>query len=419
MKFIIWVILFSFILQVGRAQYRLYENGVHQYNSGLFQQAIENLSSYLGKNTRDKKLDVEVFYVRALAYYKSREFERAISDFQQTLLLRGKNTANLYWMMAKCYVHLQNISEAIKSYSLAQPLIRDSQKESQLRFERARLYMKAEENDLAEVDLKHALLLNPDHFLAQEALAELYSSSKQTLMKTPGSATASKRVALILGNGRYIPAIGELKNPVNDAVGIANELGKLGFETIVKVNQTAAETRKSIREFYTLLHASDPANTVALFYYAGHGLQFEGVNYIIPIDAIINSPKDLETLGISLDIVMDVMQYADVKMNIMILDACRSNPFPATVESLKRGLAPPNPTSGAFIGFATSPGGIASDGNAEHGLYTQELIKVLRIRGISIEQTFKKVRENVLLLSNGRQKTWDTSNIIADFYFNP
>jgi uncharacterized caspase-like protein len=102
----------------------------------------------------------------------------------------------------------------------------------------------------------------------------------------------------------------------------------------------------------------------------------------------------------------------------MILDACRNNPFPATVNKLKTGLAPPNPTVGAFIGYATAPGSVASDGAGENGLYTQELIKVWRVPGLSIEQVFKKVRENVLKLSHGRQQTWDTSNLVVDFYFN-
>lgn len=410
--------LFIACLHSASAQYKLYETGVNQYNTGRFQEAVTSLSTYLERKARDKKLDVEAYYVRALALYKNREFDRAIADFNQALNLGRKNSGNLYWLIGKCHGFMNQNGEAIRSYTKAHSLITDSKKQAQLLFERANLYTKAGEKDLAEADLKRTLLLNPEHYLAQEALAELVSSTKHALTQKTSDTLRTKRIALIIGNGKYPETIGQLRNSVNDAIAVASELRKLDFETLVKINLPAGEIRKSIREFHALLRDSDPAHTVALFYYAGHGLQVEGTNYIIPVDALIHDVGEIEKLCVSVDAAMDAMQYADVKMSIMILDACRNNPFPRTSQTLKSGLAPPNPTTGAFIGYATAPGSVASDGVADNGLYTQELIKVLRIQGLSIEQVFKKVRENVLTLSNGQQHTWDTSNLIADFYFN-
>jgi uncharacterized caspase-like protein len=238
------------------------------------------------------------------------------------------------------------------------------------------------------------------------------------LAKKPADASAARRIALVIGNSNYHEPVGHLKNPANDAFAIAEELKKLHFTTIVKVNLTSADVKKEIRAFHAQLKETNPSNTVALFYYAGHGLQVDGTNYIIPVDAAIKQPKDVERTCIPVDAALDAMQYANVKMSVMILDACRSNPFHGTEQTIAKGLAPPNPAVGAFIAYATAPGSVASDGAASHGLYTQEIIKVLRVPGLSIEQVFKKVRENVLELSNGHQHTWDTSNLVSEFYFN-
>ena len=418
LKTVISILIFFGCLHTAFAQYKLYESGVNQYNSGRYQEAVTSLSAYLEKKSRDKKLDVEAFYARAMAFYKNREFDKAIADFNQALKLGRKNSGNLYWLIGKCQSSLNQNGEAVASYTEALPFVTDAKKQAQLLFERANLYKKAGEKDLAEVDLKHTLLLNPEHYLAQEALAELVSSTKSALTQKSSDTIRAKRIALIIGNAKYPESIGQLKNSMNDAIDVATELRKLHFETLVKINLSAVEIRKSIREFHALLRKADPANTVALFYYAGHGLQLEGTNYIIPIDVFIHDVSEIEKLCVSVDAAMDAMQYADVKMSIMILDACRNNPFPGTSQTLKSGLAPPNPNAGAFIGYATAPGSVASDGVAANGLYTQELVKVWRIPGLTIEQVFKKVRENVLTLSGGQQHTWDTSNLIADFYFN-
>ena len=418
MKPLVVTLAFNFYFTALLGQYNLYKGGVDQYNAGKFTEAVSSLSTYLEKNTRDKKLDVEAYYVRGMAFYKNSAYSKAVDDFNQALTLGRKNTGNLHWLIGKCQSAVGENDMATESYAEALPFLTDPKKQAQLLFDRAIAYRRIQQKDLAEADLKRALLLNPEHYLAQEALAEIVSSTNQALSKKSPDASASKRVALIIGNGKYAEPAGQLKNPVNDAVAVAAELKKLKFETVVKVNLSADEIKKAIRAFHALLKETNPANTIALFYYAGHGLQVDGTNYMIPVDVVIHDEKEIEKLCVTMDAALDAMQYADVKMSIMILDACRNNPFPSTAEKIMRGLAPPNPAVGAFIGYATAPGSVASDGAGANGLYTQELVKVLRIPGLSIEQVFKKVRENVLTLSRGKQHTWDTSNLIADFYFN-
>ena len=414
----IFTVTLMLCIRVGFSQYNLYKTGVDAYNEGKYEEAVTNLSEYLTKNSRDKKLDVEAYYARGMAHYKNNRYSSAIDDLSMALTLGRKNKGNLHWLIGKCKGFKGEHYEAIESYTEALPYITDHPKQAQLLFDRAVAFKKIQQKDLAEKDLKRTLMLNPDHYLAQDALAEIVTSSNQALAKNSPDASAAKRIALIIGNSNYNDPVGHLKNPANDAFAIAEELKKLQFTTIVKVNLTSADIKKEIRAFHAQLKGSNPSNTVGLFYYAGHGLQVEGTNYIIPIDAAIKHPKDVERTCVPMDAALDAMQYADVKMSIMILDACRNNPFHGTEQVIAKGLAPPNPAVGAFVAYATAPGSVASDGAASNGLYTQEIIKVLRVPGLGIEQVFKKVRENVLELSDGLQHTWDTSNLVSDFYFN-
>lgn len=417
MKKIFTVALLLWV-QVGFSQYNLYKTGVDAYNEGRYEEAVKNLSEYLTKNSRDKKLDVEAYYARGMAHYKNNRYSAAIDDFKTTIALGRKNKGNLHWLIGKSLVFKGDHYQAIESFTEALPYITDNPKQAQLLFDRGMAFKKIQQKDLAEKDLKRSLMLNPDHYLAQDALADLVTSSNAALAKKSPDASSAKRIALIIGNANYSDPVGALKNPANDAFAIAEELKKLNFATTVKVNLTSADVKKAVRAFHAQLKESDPANTVGLFYYAGHGLQVDGTNYIIPVDAAIKVPKDVERTCVPVDAALDAMQYAGVNMSIMILDACRNNPFPATAQTIAKGLAPPNPAVGAFVAYATAPGSVASDGVASHGLYTQEIIKVLRVPGLGIEQVFKKVRENVLELSNGAQHTWDTSNLVSDFYFN-
>jgi tetratricopeptide (TPR) repeat protein len=404
-------------VRVGLSQANLYKTGLDAYNEGKYEEAVTNLSEYLTKNSRDKKLDVEAYYIRGMAHYKNNRYTSAIDDFKTTIALGRKDKGKLHWLIGKCYGFKGETYRAIESYTEALPYISDTQKQSQLLFDRGISFKKIQQKDLAEKDLKRSLTLNPDQYLAQGALADIGSSNNLTVAKMSPDAASAKRIALVIGNATYNDPAGHLENPANDAFAIAEELKKLNFITDVKVNLTSADIKKAIRAFHTQLKDSSPGNTIGLFYYAGHGLQVDGTNYIIPIDASITQPKDMERTCVPIDAALDAMQYANVIMSIVILDASHNNPFHGTEQTIAKGLSPPNPAVGSFIAYASAPGSVASN-SAAHGLYTQEVIKVLRVPGLNIEQVFKKVRENVLALSNGDQHTWTKSNLFSDFYFN-
>ncbi len=233
----------------------------------------------------------------------------------------------------------------------------------------------------------------------------------RTVDKTKG---AGFRTALVIGNGHYdnIP----LKNAVNDADSIANELRRQGWEVMHHSDLTQEQMESVITEFGEKIKKKGGAG---LFYYAGHGVQLDGNNYLIPMKASIKKQADVKYKAVNLGSVLDVFNDANNKLNIVVLDACRDNPF-AESRGVKKGdgLAPLNNAPvGTFVAYATSPGQAASDGDGTNGLYTQELLKAMRVNNLTLEDVFKKVRKNVRQASSGAQIPWENSSIEGTFYF--
>jgi len=228
-----------------------------------------------------------------------------------------------------------------------------------------------------------------------------------------------KRYALVIGNSAYSKDIGVLRNPVNDATDFAASLRQMNFEVTLITNASYGKIRAEMMKFRTKLNEGESDKTVGLFYYAGHGLQYDNENYIVPVDAELHFVDDIPRYCFPIQrMVLSQMEMTNSRMNIVILDACRNNPFPAINRSLgEQGLGEIKKARGAFIAYATSPGSVAADGSGRNGLYTQELIKAMNKPGRTIEQVFKEVRANVLKLSGERQNPWENSNIIGDFYF--
>jgi uncharacterized caspase-like protein len=205
---------------------------------------------------------------------------------------------------------------------------------------------------------------------------------------------------------------------LNDATDVASELRKSNFEVQLVTNATYVQMREAMRKFHEKLTAGPVDKTVGLFYYAGHGVAYQDENYLVPIDADVKFEDDITRMCFPVQrMVLANMERSNSRMNIVILDACRNNPFPATSRSVSSGLAEMKRARGSFIAYATAPGSVASDGTGRNGLYTQELLKALRRPGLTIEQVFKEVRMNVMRLSGDKQYTWDSSNIIGEFYF--
>jgi uncharacterized caspase-like protein len=236
--------------------------------------------------------------------------------------------------------------------------------------------------------------------------------NRQLVQTNPNAATNARRIALVIGNGAYTNAPG-LKNPPNDARDMAATLASLGFEVSRGVNVSQREMKRLIREFGQKLKAGGHG----LFYYAGHGVQARGRNFIIPVDAVIESEADVEDSGVDVGLVLNYMDDAQNGLNIVILDACRNNPFARSFRSASDGLAQVDAPTGTLIAYATAPGKVAADGVGENGLYTSELLKAMQLPGLSATDMFMQVRAEVMKRTGNKQVPWEASSLVGAFYF--
>jgi hypothetical protein len=222
---------------------------------------------------------------------------------------------------------------------------------------------------------------------------------------------AEKRLALVIGNAQYRNK-SPLKNPANDANLMEGTLKELGFEVIKRLNAGKDEMMAAIREFNEKL----PSYNVALFYYAGHGNQVDGKNFMIPTDALLEKPADCKFEAIGVDFVVEEFERYPDNTNIVILDACRNNPYASWVRGGDAGYKAINFSSGTIIAFATSEGATAADGKSANGLFTEELVKQMVIPQ-SIFNVFMKTRVQVKKLSNNQQIPTEWNKLNGDFYF--
>ena len=234
------------------------------------------------------------------------------------------------------------------------------------------------------------------------------------LMQTGSPTDATKRIALVIGNSTYSTAPA-LKNPANDARDMAAALKALGFEVSSGVNLSQREMKRLIREFGQRLKGGGHG----LFYFAGHGVQARGHNYMIPVDADIQSEADVEDSGVDVNLVLSYMDDAQNHLNIVILDACRNNPFARSFRSASDGLAQVDAPTGTLIAYATAPGRVAADGVGENGLYTSELLKAMRLPGLTATEMFMQVRREVMNRTGNKQVPWEASSLTGSFYFSP
>jgi hypothetical protein len=229
----------------------------------------------------------------------------------------------------------------------------------------------------------------------------------------PAAASGEQRIALVIGNGQYKDS--PLPNPVNDARAIAKALTASGFKVTVRENAGQKDMQLAMRDFGDALKNGG----VGLFYYAGHGMQVKGRNFLIPVDAQIQREDEVAYNSVDAGQVLDKMEAANNRLNIVILDACRNNPFARSFRSGGAGLAQMDAPVGTLIAFATAPGSVASDGDGQNGLYTQHLLQSLQKPGTKIEYVFKNVRASVRKDSGGKQIPWESTSLEGDFVFVP
>ena len=227
---------------------------------------------------------------------------------------------------------------------------------------------------------------------------------------TPAAASDHK-VALVIGNSDYRNA--PLRNPAHDAADMASKLRSLGFDVLERPNIKAASIGRTLREFRALL----TPGSVALFFYAGHGLQIKGENYLPAVDADIQGEEDVPNQSIAVRQILDVMEDARTRMNLAFLDACRNNPYARSFRSGGEGLARVSAPTGTLISFATRPGSVAADGTGRNGLYTSELLKAIDEPNLPVELMLKRVTTGVKQVSRGLQEPWMEGSIEGDFEF--
>jgi hypothetical protein len=239
------------------------------------------------------------------------------------------------------------------------------------------------------------------------------STEDRTIKRTKPDQTSApeQRLALIIGNSAYKSS--PLKNTINDANDMEKALRNMGFQVMSRINASRRDMIEIISEFGKRLKHND----VGLFYFSGHGIQYNGENFLVPTDANIQKESDLEFESVHARRVLSEMSDAGNRLNIVILDACRNNPFPRSFRAVREGLAQMNATRGMLIAYSTSPDSVASDGSGRNGTYTENLLKYMTSPGLKVEEVFKKVRIGVMTETSDKQVPWESSSLTGDFYF--
>lgn len=225
---------------------------------------------------------------------------------------------------------------------------------------------------------------------------------------------AERRIALVIGNGKYIRD--PLPNPPRDAALIARTLAGVGFDVIRVIDADRPGMQKALVEFGRRLAAAD---SVGLFYYAGHGVQVNGENYLLPVDVDIRTEAEVLLQGVNLSEILLTLRPQNSRLAVAVLDACRNNPFVGLTRGLRRGLAPVTAPAGTLIAFSTAPGEVALDGDGENSPYTQALAQSIPVPGLAIEEVFKRTRQQVMQATARTQVPWEHSSLVGRFTFVP
>lgn len=221
------------------------------------------------------------------------------------------------------------------------------------------------------------------------------------------------RIGLIIGNSKYIE--NPLSNPKNDASAMGKELKLMGFDIDLLLDASLQDIGVAIQKYTSRLSKT---KAIGLFYYAGHGVQLAWRNYLVPVDASLDRVDDIPKKTYELNSMLAALNKAQNPMNIIILDACRDNPFGKKLPIEQKGLSQFDAPAGSLLCYATAPGNVASDGSGMNGLFTENLLREMRNPEAKIEDVFKRVRLKVRLASKGAQIPWESTSLEDDFYFN-
>jgi tetratricopeptide (TPR) repeat protein len=370
---------------------------------------------------------------RGWSYFRNGDINRAIDDMNRAAKLEPRNAGA---RERRGFIHLAmgNRSAALDDFNEALRLNND--RIASL-WGRGQIYEVEALRSLALVDYKRAIELratNPDDVDAQSkararlAALESGSSESSTVLSQLKAQPPAKshveperRVALVIGNSRYT-SVSVLPNPGNDAAAVAAELTHLGFEVTEQHDLGVEGMRRALGEFENRAAGAD----WALVYYAGHGMELDGQNWLIPVDAVLAKSNDAPDETVSLSRVLDRVRVAK-KLRIVILDACRNNPFLSRMiikagrsREMNRGLGPVEPEHGEVVFYSARDGNVAADGTGEHSPFTQALLRHLSEEGVEINLFFRKVTSTVLRSTNPQQEPFVYGRLPEEsFYFKP
>jgi hypothetical protein len=257
-------------------------------------------------------------------------------------------------------------------------------------------------------NLTNATVINPATSTITPSVVSNSSQSSQTLPPV----NFGKRLALVIGNASY--KVRPLLNPRNDADDVSRVLRSTGFEVIDLRDATLAQMRTSVRQFGERLMSND----VGLVYYSGHGIEVKGRNYFIPVNADIKASDEVADQALDVSLILAKMDTAKKGVNILIVDACRDDPFGRSFRSNSRGLATMDAPQGTLIAYATAPGSVAADGTGRNSPFTKHLVRAMQVPNTPIELMFKEVRRAVREETKNQQTPWENSSLIGNFYFS-
>ncbi|MEW6264938.1 MAG: caspase family protein [Thermodesulfobacteriota bacterium] len=372
----------------------------------------------------------DAYYFRSVAWERRGEMPSALADLKRFLTLapddpdgprRLKDMENRLGSaaMKKLEADLAASKEALPP---ADRSALESEREKVKKLEVELAALRARENKPAVQELK----AKPESSQAEsEKIKELEAQlakvkeleaqlARQNEIKAQRAAqvSAERRVALVIGNAAYKES--PLQNPVNDAEDMARSLNRYGFRVIKLLNATREGMKAAVREFGDQIKQGG----VGLFFYAGHGLQVDGENYLVPVNANVQRKFEVGDECLKVSSILGAMEEAGNRLNIIILDACRDNPFRG-FRGPGRGLAEMTAPRGSLLAYATAPGSVARDGDGRNGLYTAMLLRFMPTSGLTIEGLLKKVRVAVMEASRNQQVPWDASSLTGEFYFEP
>jgi len=399
------------------------------YENGDYDRAIDSSNAALNIN----KKSAQALYIRSGAFYRKGDYSRALVDINEALRLETPKSSVGRKRRGLILLALGDAKAALDDFNEALRLKADSIVSL---WGRGQSYEIQGLRSLALADYKKAIELSPENpddtdaqkkAHAQLIVLEAPSASAQPQPSAPAPVLAKeqvamgRRVALVIGNSAYA-AVSALQNPKSDAAAVAAELNRLGFEVIEKHDLGVDGMRRALTEFENKATGAD----WALVYYAGHGMELAGQNWLIPTDAVLASSNDVPDETVPLSRVLDRVRAAR-RLRIVILDACRSNPFLSRMvitagktRGIERGLGRIEPEYGELVFYAARDGSVASDGRGEHSPFTAALLKHMSEEGVELGHFFRRVTSTVLRSTNPQQEPFVYGRLPEeDFYFVP